>query len=347
MSHMRLCANRLPFALTGLALLLSGPAARAQQFVLCDATFTFTKEDADNSKPSKSHYYVRDKMLNAERPKDWTSPVDYRNGTVHIRAEVIEKPEGGAPTTWTLCYIPTKGLKAGYGCTGTQIYKEKGVYEKDVKMTDFWQNECIVWEEGIKEMHLVIKDDSGGAGHAHKRTDPEKFFPTKMRITMIQVAKGAKYDPKLVPNLPVQKPVDADAEFLKKVIPGIDASINIIEFAAKNTSDAKVKDFAERVAKQHKGALKTANDHAKRLKVEVASDPDKDSKEMIDKLSKLKGADLDAAFLFSASPGVTQVVLAELCLPAEDRHVAVIRIREGNDAPHVFVPRGRGRSDCA
>jgi hypothetical protein len=181
------------------------PDGQAQQFVLFDATFTFTKEDADNSKPSKSHYYVRGKMLNADRPKDWTSPVDYRNGTVHIRAEVIEKPAGGAPTTWTLCYIPNKGLKGGYGCTGTQVYKEKGVYERDVKMTEFWQNDCIDWEKGIKEMHLVIKDDSGGAGHAHKRTDPEKFFPTKMRITMIQVAKGAKYDPKLVPNLPEKK----------------------------------------------------------------------------------------------------------------------------------------------
>src|SRR5215471_14229676 len=181
------------------------PEVKAQQFVLFDATFTFTKEDADNSKPSKSHYYVRDKMLNADRPKDWTSPVDYRNGTVHIRAEVIEKPEGGAPTTWTLCYIPNKGLKAGYGCTGTGVYKEKGVYEKDVKMTEFWQNDLIVWEEGIKEVHLVIKDDSGGMGHAHKRTDPENYFPTKMRITMVQVAKGAKYDPKLVPNLPEKK----------------------------------------------------------------------------------------------------------------------------------------------
>jgi quercetin dioxygenase-like cupin family protein len=128
--------------------------------------------------------------------------VDYRNGTVHIRAEVLEKPDGGAPTTWTLCYIPNKGVKGGYGCTGTQIYKEKGVYERDVKMTEFWQNDCIVWEEGIKEVHLVIKDDSGGSGHAHKRPDHEKFFPTRMRITMVQVAKGAKYDPKLVPNLP-------------------------------------------------------------------------------------------------------------------------------------------------
>ena len=184
------------------ALTCSGPAARAQQFVLFDATFTFTKEDADNSKPSKSHYYVRGKMLNADRPKDWTAPVDYRNGTVHIRAEVIEKPAGGAPTTWTVCYIPNKGQKGGYGCTGTQVYKEKGVYERDAKMTEFWQNDSIVWEEGIKEVHLVMKDDSGGGGHAHKRPDPERFFPTRVRITVIQVAKGATYDPKLVPNLP-------------------------------------------------------------------------------------------------------------------------------------------------
>lgn len=188
-----------------LAFVAKRAAKVAQQFVLFDATFTFTKEDADNSKPSKSHYYVTGKMLNADRPKDWTSPVDYRNGTVHIRAEVLEKPAGGAPTTWSLCYIPNKGRKAGYGCTGTDVYREKGVYEKDVAMTAFWQNDLIVWEEGIKEMHLVMKDDSGGSGHAHKRTDPEKFFPTKKRITMIQVAKGAKYDPKLVPNLPERK----------------------------------------------------------------------------------------------------------------------------------------------
>jgi hypothetical protein len=54
-----------------------------------------------NSKPSKSHDSARSKMLNADRPKDWTTRVDYRNGMVHIRAEVLEKPDGGAPTTWT------------------------------------------------------------------------------------------------------------------------------------------------------------------------------------------------------------------------------------------------------
>ncbi len=177
----------------------------AEQFVLFDVTFTYTKEDAENSKPSKSHYYVKSDQLNPKRPRDWTSPVDYRNGSVHIRLEVIEKPEGDAPTTWSLCYIPNKGQKNGYGCTGTAIYRQKGVYEKDVSMKSFWENDSIVWSEGIKQMDLVIKDDSGGAGHAHKRNDHEKFFPTKVRITMVQVSAGSTYDPSLVPNLPLPK----------------------------------------------------------------------------------------------------------------------------------------------
>lgn len=168
------------------------------QFLLFDVEFNYTKENADQSTPSKSHYYVTDGKLNTERPKDWTVPVDYRNGAVHIRIEVLEKPPGGAPTTWTLCYIPTRGQGNGYGCTNTPVYLEEGIFEKDVPMTSFWENESIIWSEGIKQMDLVIKDDSGGQGHAHKRTDHEKFFPTKVRITMVQVAAGSTYDPAII-----------------------------------------------------------------------------------------------------------------------------------------------------
>jgi hypothetical protein len=188
-----------------LSLIAAPSVGHADQFVLFDVTFNYTKENADNSKPSKSHYYVKGDKLNKDRPKDWTAPVDYRNGTVHIRAEVIDKPEGREPTTWTICYIPNKGKGNGYGCTGTRLYREKGVYERDVSMKEFWENESIIWSEGIKQMDLVIKDDSGGSGHAHKRKDSEKFFPTKMRITVVQVSAGAKYDPSLVPNLPREK----------------------------------------------------------------------------------------------------------------------------------------------
>ena len=191
-----------------LAVMVSCTSLSAAQFVLFDATFNYTKEDADNSKPSKSHYYIKGAAINPDRPKDWTAPVDYRNGTIHIRLEVLEKPPGGEPTTWSICYIPNKGQGNGYGCTGTDAYREKGVYEKDVSMKSFWQNDAIIWSEGIKQMDLVIKDNSGGSGHAHKRVDHEKFFPTKVRMTVVQVSTGAKYDPSLVPNLPAKSATD-------------------------------------------------------------------------------------------------------------------------------------------
>jgi hypothetical protein len=189
-----------------LALILTSTAGRAEQFVLFDVTFTFTKMDADHSTPSQSHYYVRGKAINPKRPLDWTSPVDYRNGSVHIRTEVLDRPASGEPTQWSLCYIPNHGQGNGYGCTGNDPYKEKGVYEKDVSMKSFWENDAIIWTEGIKQMDLVMKDKDGAK--AHTRPDPEKFFPTRIRITMIQVSSGAKYDPNLVPHIPHPKHLD-------------------------------------------------------------------------------------------------------------------------------------------
>ncbi|MEM8733766.1 MAG: hypothetical protein AAGG44_06080 [Planctomycetota bacterium] len=174
--------------------------ASAEQFILFDVQFRYTKSDADNSKPSKSHFYVKEHLLNPKRPTDWTSPVDYRNGSVHLRLEVLDKPKGEAATTWSVCYIPYEGIKEGYGCLGTPIYTQTGVFEKDIPMDKFWQNDRIVWNKGIRQMDLVIKDDSGGQGHAHKRDDHELFFPTTVRMTAIQVAKGSKYDPAILKN---------------------------------------------------------------------------------------------------------------------------------------------------
>ncbi len=202
MNHMQPNLHCRSTLLALILVLLGATPGRADQFVLFDVTFPYTKDDADNAKPNPSHYYVKGDKLNPDRPKDWTAPVDYRNGIVHVRLEVIDKPAGGEPTTWSVCYIPNKGQNHGYGCIGTGVYKETGVYEKDISMTSFWQNDDIVWSQGIKEMHLVIKDNSGGSGHAHKRPDHEKFFPTKVRMTVIQVSKGATYDSKLVSKLP-------------------------------------------------------------------------------------------------------------------------------------------------
>ena len=94
-----------------------------------------------------------------------------------------------------------------------------------------------------------------------------------------------------------QKGKAADAEFLKKVLPSIAASIDIIKYEVENTSDEHVQEFAGRVLKQHKESFKIAWGHAKRLNIRVIDSGKKESKKMIDKLSNLKGSDLDVAFL--------------------------------------------------
>lgn len=166
-----------------------------------DVEFTFTHEQALNSNPSPSHYYVYENALGPNQPTNWNTPVDYRGGSVHIRTEVIDKPAGSAVTQWSLCYIPHVGIGEGYGCANSGTYTEEGVFEVDLGMTEWWQNDQIDWNSGIKEMHLVIKNEDSGMGHAHADPNPEEYFPTTVRITMVQVSAGATYDPSAVPEL--------------------------------------------------------------------------------------------------------------------------------------------------
>jgi len=174
--------------------------SHAEQFVLFDATFRYTWDDAMNSSPSKSHYYVTESnWLNKARPTNWTSPVNYRDGTVHIHVEVLEKPAGTQQVGWGLCYIANSG---GYGCPYTPYYTQTGVYERDVGMRDFWNNNTINWGQGIKQVDLVYTINDSGSGHITNYPNLKDLTtPTRVRIALVQVSSGAKYDPSILPAL--------------------------------------------------------------------------------------------------------------------------------------------------
>ncbi len=193
------------FAATALATLSA--SARAEQFVLFQQTFEITKATVDKA---GSHYFVRGAQLNQPPGSNWTAPVDYRNGDVHIRTEVLEKPAGGEPNHWSYCYMPNRPIGPGYGCAGSGRYTDVGVYDRVEKMTSWWQNTAISWPQGIKEMHLVIKG-TGDSGHLHKRSDVEKLYPSKVRITMVQISAGGTFDPSKVPGWTAKPESDAGA----------------------------------------------------------------------------------------------------------------------------------------
>lgn len=120
---------------------------------------------------------------------------------------------------------------------------------------------------------------------------------TFMTVAMSALALGLALGSAIPVRAQEKAKSNADAEFLTNIVPGIAASVRIIEYEVKNTSDEKVRNFAERVLKQHKESVKIASGHAKRLNIAVDADGGKDSKTMLDKLSKLKGPELDVVFL--------------------------------------------------
>jgi hypothetical protein len=180
-------------AFAGALLTLCSAESRAEQFILFDATFSYTWDDAVNAKPSKSHYYVNEgNWLNKQRPANWMSPVNYRDGKVHIRAEVLEKPPGTQQAGWGLCYVANVG---DYGCPYTDYYTKPGVYERDVDMHAFYNNATLQWDHGVKQVDLVYTVNGSGSGHITNFPELKDLTtPTKVRITMVQVSAGATYD---------------------------------------------------------------------------------------------------------------------------------------------------------
>jgi hypothetical protein len=217
-------------------LALAPKSARAEQFVLFDATFTYTWDDAVNSSPSKSHYYVTDaNWLSRSRPTNWMSPVNYRDGTVHIHLEVLEKPAGGQQAGWALCYVGNSG---SYGCPYTPYYTETGTYERDVDMHNFFNNATIDWTRGVKEVDLVYTINDSGSGHITNFPDKKDLVtPTRVRVAMIQVAAGSKYDPTQLPGVDGGRP-DAgtrDAS-LDAGSPTIDAAADVVSSGTGGTA---------------------------------------------------------------------------------------------------------------
>jgi hypothetical protein len=195
--EVRTISRKMLVVLGASALFGLARSARAEQFVLVDATFDYTWDDAMNAKPNKSHFYVNDQnFLNTMRPKNWLAPVDYRNGTLHVRTEVFKKPAGDQQVGWTLCYIANVG---DYGCADTTYYKTTGVFDRETKMTDWWQNDKITWDQGIKQVDLIYAINDSGSGHITNYPELKDLTtPTRVRITMVQVSAGSAYDPSII-----------------------------------------------------------------------------------------------------------------------------------------------------
>jgi MYXO-CTERM domain-containing protein len=153
--------------------------ARAEQFVLVDVSYTHS---ADTTKDS--HFYVKPP---ADAPKDWTKPIDYSMGSVHILVDVKTKPAGDTPTKFQICFEGTPS----YACTlQSPTYTTIGPVEWDSPFKDFWYESTVDWSQGTKQIPLILKDTMN-----NKPAGDPKYMPTDLHVQVTLVSPGAKFAP--------------------------------------------------------------------------------------------------------------------------------------------------------
>jgi putative membrane protein len=107
-----------------------------------------------------------------------------------------------------------------------------------------------------------------------------------------------------LPLLADEKPnVATDNEFLINAMTCGTGEIRICEYAARSAHDPAVKEWAEKLVKEHKALNNTMAENARRLKVAVVAGQEKETRERLDALGKLKGNDFDREFLNQAIKG--------------------------------------------
>jgi uncharacterized protein (TIGR03382 family) len=164
-------------ALLALVVPLAAAPVRAEQFVLADVSYTHSAQTTQDS-----HYYPD---LPADMPKDWTKPVDYAHGSVHVVLDVKTKPAGDAPTKFQLCFEGTPS----YGCTlQSPTYTKTGRVEWDSPFSSFWYESTVDWAQGVKRMPLILKDDMN-----NKPAGDPKYVPSELHVQVTLVSAGAKF----------------------------------------------------------------------------------------------------------------------------------------------------------
>lgn len=89
----------------------------------------------------------------------------------------------------------------------------------------------------------------------------------------------------------------SDTDFLIKAsVCGV-CEVRLADQAAKHASDDKIKAFAKHLSEDHSRANAKLSEFARLQKVAVVAGQEKETREKLDRLSKLKGNDYDREFL--------------------------------------------------
>jgi hypothetical protein len=117
-------------------------------------------------------------------PQNWRTPVDYANGSIYVRFEILEKPS----TRSTLCNVCFENTGTLTCMPYAAPYTAASVVTSAPKLPAFWQYDVYDWTKPVEFVQVVLKDQDTKLVQG----DPQ-FYPTKMRVTVTVVPPGKTY----------------------------------------------------------------------------------------------------------------------------------------------------------
>ncbi len=171
------------------------PPAQLDQFVLLDALYTHTTQ-------TKGFSYF---PIPPDVPENWKSPVNFYEGAIHIRLEVISKPSD-RPVNYQICVFQDRHSSDKHACDHTRTFTGPGVHEWKSSPGSLWQSKVIDWSRKLLDTMLVVKDKRGNpvddrygfGGKWDGSPDFSLYFPMTVRFTAVVVARGAAYNPNVL-----------------------------------------------------------------------------------------------------------------------------------------------------
>jgi hypothetical protein len=153
-----------------------------------------------------SHYNPSRQYRSPEIPNSWLTPVNYYDGKIFYRVEVIEKPNTNVVTS-LLCRVTTgvfEGTHNVWFGHGVVAFREPGIhhFEQPVLANrPFIRDTGFRFDQPLFAMQLAVADQRGAIVHRRVEQGNNKFqgtpdlrlyLPLKVRYTAIVVAKGAE-----------------------------------------------------------------------------------------------------------------------------------------------------------
>jgi hypothetical protein len=179
---------------SALALLAATGAAWAQndQFVLLDTPYI-------HNTTTKAFSFF---PLAPGVPDNWRTPVNYAEGTIYMRLEVLSKPSTRG-VNYQICIFQDQHSAPKHACARYQYFTAPGLYTWSQAMTGMFQYGNLDWTRRMLDLMLVVKDRGGNpvddrfgfGGLWDGSPDFSLYYPMEVKFTAIVVAKGATFAP--------------------------------------------------------------------------------------------------------------------------------------------------------